>query len=61
MSLGLLLLELSLSPRAQIGKWIFFACIIVSFLLALWDARKARAIVKSRDISYAFTNVMAHK
>ena len=25
------------------------------------DARKARAIVKSRDISYAFTNVMAHK
>ncbi|KAG0660216.1 hypothetical protein C6P46_004670 [Rhodotorula mucilaginosa] len=44
----------------RIGKWIFFACIIVSFLLALWDARKARAIVKSRDISYAFTNVMAH-
>ncbi|GAA5885920.1 hypothetical protein JCM3774_003776 [Rhodotorula dairenensis] len=44
----------------KIGKWIFFACIIVSFLLALWDARKARAIVKSRDISYAFTNVMAH-
>ncbi|POY72207.1 hypothetical protein BMF94_4713 [Rhodotorula taiwanensis] len=44
----------------KIGKWIFFACIIVSFLLCLWDVRKARAIVKSRDISYAFTNVMAH-
>ena len=46
---GPLLLGLTF-PRAQIGKWIFFACIIVSFLLALWDARKARAIVKSRDI-----------
>ncbi|TNY17757.1 hypothetical protein DMC30DRAFT_419470 [Rhodotorula diobovata] len=44
----------------KIGKWIFFACIVVSYLLLLWEARKARAIVKSRDISYAFTNVMAH-
>ena len=32
----------------------------MSYLLLLWEARKARAIVKSRDISYAFTNVMAH-
>ena len=55
------LLQLIPLSGSQIGKWIFFACIIVSFLLALWDARKARAIVKSRDISYAFTNVMAHK
>jgi len=45
---------------SQIGKWIFFACIIVSFVLLLWEARKARAIVKSRDISYAHTNLMAH-
>ncbi|GAA5916213.1 hypothetical protein JCM8208_000035 [Rhodotorula glutinis] len=44
----------------KIGKWIFFACIIVSFVLLLWEARKARAIVKSRDISYAHTNLMAH-
>ncbi|GAA5902536.1 uncharacterized protein JCM6883_001441 [Sporobolomyces salmoneus] len=43
----------------SIGKWIFFGCIIFSFLLLLWEARKARAIVKSRDISYAFTNVMS--
>lgn len=41
------------------GKWIFTACIIVSFLLLAWEARKARAIIKSRDISYAFTNVMS--
>ncbi|BGP28077.1 vacuole protein [Rhodotorula toruloides] len=45
----------------NIGKWIFFGCIVLSYLLLLWEARKARAIVKSRDISYAFTNVMAHE
>ncbi|GAA5997438.1 uncharacterized protein JCM10292_000847 [Rhodotorula paludigena] len=44
----------------KIGKWIFFGCIVFSYLLLLWEARKARAIVKSRDISYAFTNVMSH-
>lgn len=37
------------------------SCIVFSYLLLLWEARKARAIVKSRDISYAFTNVMAHE
>ncbi|GAA5869190.1 hypothetical protein JCM8547_005164 [Rhodosporidiobolus lusitaniae] len=44
----------------SIGKWIFFGCIIFSFLLLLWEARKSRAIIKSRDISYAFTNVMSN-
>jgi len=44
----------------KIGKWIFFACIIFSFLLLAWEAKKSRAIIRSRDISYAFTNVMAN-
>ncbi|PLW40174.1 hypothetical protein PCASD_12277 [Puccinia coronata f. sp. avenae] len=44
----------------KIGKWIFFGCIIFSFLLLLWEAKKSRAIIRSRDISYAFTNVMAN-
>ncbi|KAK4050022.1 Potassium transporter [Microbotryomycetes sp. JL221] len=43
----------------DVGKWVFTGCIIFSFLLLLWEARKARAIIKSRDISYAFTNVMS--
>lgn len=43
-----------------IGKWIFVGCIIFSFLLLAWEARKARIIIRSRDISYAFTNVMAN-
>lgn len=43
-----------------IGKWIFFGCIIFSFLLLAWESRKARMIIRSRDISYAFTNIMAN-
>ncbi|KAJ1033295.1 hypothetical protein NDA13_001288 [Ustilago tritici] len=42
------------------GRWIFTGCIIFSFLLLAYEAHKSRAIVKSRDISYAFTNVMAN-
>ncbi|KAL8276093.1 hypothetical protein RQP46_011508 [Phenoliferia psychrophenolica] len=43
----------------SIGKWVFTGCIIFSFLLLLWEGRKSRAIIRSRDISYAFTNVTA--
>ncbi|EMD40630.1 hypothetical protein CERSUDRAFT_111210, partial [Gelatoporia subvermispora B] len=43
-----------------IGKWLFFGCIIFSFLLLAYEARKAKKIIASRDISYAFTNVMAN-
>jgi Fungal potassium channel len=43
-----------------IGKWIFTGCIIFSFLLLAYEARKARRIIRSRDISYAYTNVMAN-
>ncbi|POV98189.1 hypothetical protein PSTT_14571 [Puccinia striiformis] len=63
-SLGWLILESSAGKSAmnvpfKIGKWIFFACIIFSFLLLLWEAKKSRSIIRSRDISYAFTNIMA--
>lgn len=44
----------------SIGKWIFCGCIIISFILLLWEARKARIYIRSRDISYCFTNVMAN-
>lgn len=42
------------------GKWLFVGCIIFSFLLLGYEARKAKKIINSRDISYAFTNVMAN-
>lgn len=44
----------------NIGKWIFFGCIIFSFLLLAYESRKAKKIIASRDISFAFTNVMAN-
>lgn len=44
----------------MIGKWLFVSCILVGFLLVAYESRKARKIIQSRDISYAFTNVLAH-
>ncbi|TFK28843.1 hypothetical protein FA15DRAFT_691605 [Coprinopsis marcescibilis] len=42
------------------GKWLFVGCIIFSFLLLAYESRKAKKIIASRDISFAFTNVMAN-
>ncbi|KAJ1308819.1 hypothetical protein OPQ81_004507 [Rhizoctonia solani] len=44
----------------DVAKWIFVGCIIFSFLLLAYEAYKAKKIIASRDISYAFTNVMAN-
>ncbi|KAI9507720.1 hypothetical protein F5148DRAFT_981027 [Russula earlei] len=44
----------------SVGQWLFVGCIIFSFLLLAYEARKTKKIVLSRDISYAFTNVMAN-
>lgn len=45
----------------EISKWLFFACIMFSFLVLIWDMFKAYRILKSRDISYAFTSVIANR
>lgn len=44
-----------------IGKWLFVGCIIFSFLLLAYEGRKSKRIIASRDISYAFTNIMANR
>ncbi|KAK4684252.1 hypothetical protein P7C73_g5938, partial [Tremellales sp. Uapishka_1] len=44
----------------DIAKWIFVGCIIFSFLLLGYETYKARKVILSRDISYAFTNLMAN-
>jgi len=44
----------------NVGKWLFVGCIIFSFLLLAYEARKAKKIIASRDISYAFANEMAN-
>ncbi|KAF8934521.1 hypothetical protein BGZ58_005643 [Dissophora ornata] len=45
----------------EIYKWVFAACIILSFILLAWDIKKAVAIIQSRDISYAFTSMIAYR
>ncbi|KAL0949705.1 hypothetical protein HGRIS_009742 [Hohenbuehelia grisea] len=47
-------------PKFEITKYLFLGCIIFSFLLLAYESRKAKIIIASRDISYAFTNVMAN-
>jgi len=44
----------------NIARWLFVGCIIFSFLLLAYETRKARRIIASRDISYAFTNILAN-
>jgi len=44
----------------ELGRWLFVGCIIFGFLLLAYEAHKSKKIVASRDISYAFTNVMAN-
>lgn len=53
----------SVQPKIpfSISKWIFVGCIAVSFTLLALDMKKARNIIKSKDISYAFTSVIAYR
>ncbi|CAG8496168.1 8795_t:CDS:2 [Paraglomus occultum] len=44
-----------------ISKWIFLGCIFMSFALLAWDMKKARSIIQSKDISYAFTSTIAYR
>ncbi|CAG8563225.1 10947_t:CDS:2 [Acaulospora morrowiae] len=44
-----------------ISKWIYVGCIFFSFLLLAWDIKKARHIIATRDISYAFTSTIAYR
>ncbi|ORX98155.1 hypothetical protein K493DRAFT_214848, partial [Basidiobolus meristosporus CBS 931.73] len=42
-------------------RWIFVASIIASYILAFFEFKKARAIIRSRDISFAFTSIIANR
>jgi len=44
----------------SVGRWIFLGCVIFSFLLLAYESRKAKKIIASRDISYAYTNLIAN-
>jgi Fungal potassium channel len=42
----------------SISRWIFSGCIIFSFLLLAKDWWTARKIIRSKDISFAYTNLI---
>ena len=45
----------------EIAKYVYVISILFSFLLLGIEIRKARRIMKSRDIAYAYTNSIAYK
>ena len=45
----------------DILRWMYVFCTAMSILLLLLDMRKARKIVRSRDISLAFTHSIAYR
>ena len=45
----------------DILKYIYLFCVAASVLLLAIDVRKARRIIKSRDISFAFTSNIAYR
>ncbi|ORX92608.1 hypothetical protein K493DRAFT_225285 [Basidiobolus meristosporus CBS 931.73] len=42
-------------------RWIFVGSIFVSYILLFLEARKARAVILSRDISFTFTSIIANR
>ncbi|KAF9359539.1 hypothetical protein BGX26_012087 [Mortierella sp. AD094] len=45
----------------DVYKYLFSGCILLGFLLLGLEIRRARAIIISRDISYAFTSLIASR
>lgn len=67
-AIGLLVLHSYKSTVTQqtfiahdITKWIFAGCIILSVVLLIWDWIFAIRIMRSKNISFAFTNVIANR
>ncbi|KAG0227131.1 hypothetical protein BGW42_003147 [Actinomortierella wolfii] len=50
-----------LNINIVVYRWIFMSCIILSFILLAWDIKRAVEVIKSRDISYAFTSMIASR
>ncbi|WVF69535.1 hypothetical protein IAT40_004313 [Kwoniella sp. CBS 6097] len=52
--------DCAIEVKFDIAKWVFVGCIIFSFLLLGYETWKTKRVIESRDISYAFTNLMAN-
>ncbi|KNC97285.1 vacuole protein [Spizellomyces punctatus DAOM BR117] len=53
--------ESTLPLSNQVRFWLIMATVVLSYVLLVVEWKKAMAIVKSRDISYAFTNTVAYR
>ncbi|KAG0233073.1 hypothetical protein BGW41_001641 [Actinomortierella wolfii] len=42
-------------------KYLFTGCIVLGLLLLAWDIRRAALIIKTRDIAFAFTSMIANR
>ncbi|OZJ02471.1 hypothetical protein BZG36_05133, partial [Bifiguratus adelaidae] len=51
----------SFGISSAVPKWVYVGCIALSFILLAIDVRKARMIIESRDISYAFTSIIVSR
>jgi hypothetical protein len=47
--------------KLPVRRWLYIISIAASFLLLLWEGKKARRIIASRDIAYAYTNIAAFR
>ncbi|RKP25189.1 hypothetical protein SYNPS1DRAFT_16053, partial [Syncephalis pseudoplumigaleata] len=45
----------------NVRRWLYIISIVASFALLLWEGKKARRIIASRDIAYAYTNIAAFR
>jgi hypothetical protein len=45
----------------EILKWLYLACMAMALILLVVEVRKTRRIIRSQDISFAFTNNMAYR
>ncbi|KAI9345768.1 hypothetical protein BD770DRAFT_297474, partial [Pilaira anomala] len=45
----------------EYSKWMFFTCIMISYLLIIWDLIKSRRILATNDISSAFTSAIVNR
>lgn len=58
---GLNIADLKIHLPYSAYKYLFTACIIFGFLLLALEIRRASGIIKSRDISHAFTSQIASR
>lgn len=47
--------------RIDVQKWIYLGAVSISILLLLWDMRKAKKVIATRDIAFALANLIAYR